>query len=569
MGVTYKLKQEIVDFIVQKKQIEPSLSCRKLVSLLYQSFQIEVSKSSINAVIKDFNLSNPVGRRPDKPSKNFFIPVEKKQQLLAQVAPFLPTEPAPLVFTQIENKEAVVVPALVETAQTIQDQEDVKDEAVHLTPDLLVQARVELKEEVDWSDEKGLLLENMGLFFVRAFMQDILRRPVLGEVLLRAAGVDHQDVELLEAAIFLKAAQATYPGLAAMFNVDAPKMEQILEQFLGKNVPLNGLCVALEAELGAAFVQGDFFKCVADTGRHFYLSADLSRLLAEARGTGGCFMFKAVEQAVDRMVTTRKPLVFVLPQGLDLVAIEFLTFLDGQAKDRFDKIELWSKESDNVWNFVFKGTGKHNFIGIVHTEVGQSLNIDQLGSGCFYKDAACDREYELKEGTYILDPEKDLKCRAIVVGIPGEDKKTILLTNIPEKDISKVKIFDISIENKAFYNVCTLEDGKNDNKAHVFMGNDQRRTLETILMTIFESFERRWAQSLLVDVIDPLVVQAIYAVHGRIRYQKNFVYVRLEPQKSFSYRTELQTAIDRANCCCMRDYLGRRIIFTLLISADK
>jgi len=63
MGVTYKLKQEIIDFILEQKKQNPALGCRPLAALAFNKFQVEVSKSSINALIKKAGLSMPVGRR--------------------------------------------------------------------------------------------------------------------------------------------------------------------------------------------------------------------------------------------------------------------------------------------------------------------------------------------------------------------------------------------------------------------------------------------------------------------------------------------------------------------------
>lgn len=60
--MAYKVKQEIVQFIVESKKNNPKLSCRGLVDLIKLKLEIEVSKSSINAVIKEHNLSNHVGR---------------------------------------------------------------------------------------------------------------------------------------------------------------------------------------------------------------------------------------------------------------------------------------------------------------------------------------------------------------------------------------------------------------------------------------------------------------------------------------------------------------------------
>ena len=63
MGVIYKLKPEIKDFILQQKQAYPEISCRKLSQLINEKLQIKVSKSHVNSAIKAQGLSSPVGRR--------------------------------------------------------------------------------------------------------------------------------------------------------------------------------------------------------------------------------------------------------------------------------------------------------------------------------------------------------------------------------------------------------------------------------------------------------------------------------------------------------------------------
>jgi len=74
MGVVYKLKPEVLSFIIEKKQNNPALSCRHLTPLIIEQFHIKVSKSSINAIFKEKNLSMPIGRRPKQKKKKFNMP---------------------------------------------------------------------------------------------------------------------------------------------------------------------------------------------------------------------------------------------------------------------------------------------------------------------------------------------------------------------------------------------------------------------------------------------------------------------------------------------------------------
>ncbi len=60
---SYKLKPEIVNFILEQKRLDTALSCRKLAPLVAEKFKITISKSLINSVIKEVSLSSKVGRR--------------------------------------------------------------------------------------------------------------------------------------------------------------------------------------------------------------------------------------------------------------------------------------------------------------------------------------------------------------------------------------------------------------------------------------------------------------------------------------------------------------------------
>ncbi|MDP8213454.1 MAG: hypothetical protein P9X22_09260 [Candidatus Zapsychrus exili] len=81
MGVIYKFKQEVIDFILSQKKENSVLSCRKLADIVSKKFSLVVSKSSINTILKKAQLSSSVGRRATKSEKGFKIPEAKKMQI--------------------------------------------------------------------------------------------------------------------------------------------------------------------------------------------------------------------------------------------------------------------------------------------------------------------------------------------------------------------------------------------------------------------------------------------------------------------------------------------------------
>ncbi len=140
MGVVYKLTEDVVSFIIERKQEPPRLSCREIAGLVHERHQKVVSKSSVHDVLKEHGVVIPRGR---KPKIKFQIPPEKKQQLFANVAPGVVFQlPAPTLKP--------VQPAPHTAAQA---------------PSPLV---------------RGEIQERMGEIFIKAAFWDLFPRPLWG-----------------------------------------------------------------------------------------------------------------------------------------------------------------------------------------------------------------------------------------------------------------------------------------------------------------------------------------------------------------------------------------------------
>lgn len=59
----YKLKTEIKEFILQKAKEHPEIGCRKLTGLIQETFQANISKSTISSLLKSAGLNKAIGRR--------------------------------------------------------------------------------------------------------------------------------------------------------------------------------------------------------------------------------------------------------------------------------------------------------------------------------------------------------------------------------------------------------------------------------------------------------------------------------------------------------------------------
>ncbi|MDP2928379.1 MAG: MAP7 domain-containing protein [Candidatus Omnitrophota bacterium] len=149
MGVIHKLKPEVLSFIIENKQNNPALSCRYLTSLVLEQLHIKVSKSSINAIFKENNLSMPIGRRRKLKKKKFNMPVlpviedinKKGDGSIFQALGSGKIEPSP--FLQDQEKEKI---AEEKTAQEAAENKRKQEEARKLEEEKAVQ-EAELKAE--------------------------------------------------------------------------------------------------------------------------------------------------------------------------------------------------------------------------------------------------------------------------------------------------------------------------------------------------------------------------------------------------------------------------------------
>lgn len=180
MGVVHKLKQEVIDFILLEKKNSPQLSCRDLANLASQRFQVVISKSSINTILKNANLSSPIGRRSSG-EKKFQIPLEKKKQILNNLSSaspeFVKGSPPALLSKPVETSPSVI-------SSDVKQKNPGKD-VLPLLPDPILE--INEKQKISQVENESEILKNV--FNIR-------------RVLTKKAGHSYQQLGLL----FLKLA---------------------------------------------------------------------------------------------------------------------------------------------------------------------------------------------------------------------------------------------------------------------------------------------------------------------------------------------------------------------------
>lgn len=240
MGVTYKLKDEVIDFIKHHKHENPRISCRSLVGLIEEKFLIKVSKSSINAVIKEANLSSPIGRPSAKAvsPRKFALPPEKKIQSLGPGEEILKKddkklEEAQKLGAKVKN-ENVKIPDSENIFQINKFQEfkkndpsrrNIKETLYSSCDQKAVRAEDPFKEETHFQIKfKRILM----LFILR----DFFSRPALDEFFKRNTSFSQREIDILDVLFCF------YPDVFKSSAVALEEESRVLWKIFGwKDIP--------------------------------------------------------------------------------------------------------------------------------------------------------------------------------------------------------------------------------------------------------------------------------------------------------------------------------------------
>ena len=144
MGVIYKLRDEVVQYIIVQRQNNPLASCRELAESASAQFGVHLSKSSVHDVLKASGITTPRGR---KPKDKFEIPQEKKKQIQTSLAKvnLLPSGHAQELGPQTGHAQELG--PLAGHAQELAILEDVKPVEVVLPPEGLPSEVILLPDE--------------------------------------------------------------------------------------------------------------------------------------------------------------------------------------------------------------------------------------------------------------------------------------------------------------------------------------------------------------------------------------------------------------------------------------
>src|SRR3989338_4577961 len=217
MGVTHKLSKEVINSIIKQKIDVPDISCRQLASLISNKYQIHISKSSINSVLKNAQLSSSVGRRPSTLQKeSFHIPQQTKLSLKKNMAELgfgnlieeeekSSESQDPKIFLlpdPLEKSEALASSALSEgQSSALQEGNELLDQPSAAQDFIEKVNKIRLRQEAN----KGPLYEGMGCIFLKAAEWELANASILGGLFRKYVQVTRPDnfEDMIEGLLYL------------------------------------------------------------------------------------------------------------------------------------------------------------------------------------------------------------------------------------------------------------------------------------------------------------------------------------------------------------------------------
>ena len=375
MGVIYKFKEEVVDFIVRQKRDNPHLSCRRLTDIVSQEFQIQVSKSSVNAILKNAQLSSPVGRRPfmEKKSRSFQIPPTKKKEIFGtghqakeittpkKVFPAKPTHPV------LPGQEKVV-------RQLVKKESVVHDPSSDLST---VEQKQKYKKESPSSLLSTQLYDGMGCIFLKGIEWSLSPTPLLGELLKDyVKGFAVEDIHAAsEVLLYLQTFGmrrledlANYQGLGLwkLNQLSSGFDYRIVMKLYQSLTNLDELSLKISSEIGQLFTEIQYLKICCEDGQEILMGALFHSLgFDNVQSVNVCSYNKLLSNLTDQIISNRFPTIIKYAPGQTAIAKEFYDFITSYENGRGKKIvaiSLIDREGQELSKFTSIPAQKRYFI---------------------------------------------------------------------------------------------------------------------------------------------------------------------------------------------------------------
>lgn len=459
MGIVFKLKPEIREFILAKKKEDPSLSCRKVNLLVEGKFALKVSKSSINTIFKEAGLSMPVGRRLEKkrrPALKLKINFPDLLQLTVKPEEIIrPQEEAPQP-AQEQPPEQVEKPQIVEQQEVIEipkPQEPIPAAAPIITDEPKIEPSipapsVEIASKV--THEEVAETQTTGAIILKAADYLLGGIDKINEVIGARLGAVSPDYALkTEALIYsllldsedkIKFAPDSplWPLIGAKFTPD------IISAYFTELQRVTTLSSDIAQGIETLFVDVRGIKIDLVDGDSLYLDGQFKTIWSIPHlpnyfsGT-----ISKIKSCVNKYFRERSPFILFTAPGHDSPSSEFFDFLfslDTPDKKYIRSFSLYDNQFKELCRIPIELAKKENFIfGLWPWQFVQSRKVNKIKEFRQFYFEPLKREYFIAEIEVSLSQpniKKDITLRGCAIKTNLNEKiRLVVLSNYTAEEL--------------------------------------------------------------------------------------------------------------------------------------
>jgi len=571
MGVVYKLNQKIKDFVIEQKKATPLLSCRSLAMLVEGKFQIKVSKSTINSIIKESGLSMPVGRRLRKRRR------KKPSQATKVIQP--PPLPVP-IHELLLIPEEIRAPMIDEVPETIEPEKPPQQQVPAEAEPQLVAEKV----------EKPLESVSSGAIFLKAADYLMGGSCDIAEAIRSHLSGSTEDiianVELLIYLTLIGLRRGSPEGkLDEFWPLIGKKIaKETLDSYLNELQSVESMPAEILRVILNTIEEVRCVKVIYPDGTTLYLDGQLHTVWSTPHIP---YSFSStlynISGYINEYLYKDNPFILFTAPGYDTPIKEFFSFLVNlDSYEHFNtKIVFYNNKLGEIKVSSFWKAKRKAFIfGLWPWQFMEYRKVKSFG------------EYNplyfepLKKNLYVAEIEMELMQPDIkkVVTFRGASIKTsseeksrlVILSNINDKSVTILDIATSYLKKwpymeEAFQNFSRKIEifTYTANIQKFFSAEAQKMDIEaeTRISLLFESYLSlldlyvRWhlLPSGYEDNDFSFINEHFYSLKALLTISKEYCLVTFQPPSSYPYLKELDYACRRVNEKEIKDLEGRRI----------
>jgi hypothetical protein len=464
MGVIHKLKPEIQDFILETQKNDLTLSCRKIVALVYERFNVRVSKSSINMLIKKAGLSMPVGRRCKKPRR---MPSERLREVITQAsasiqvetetkAPPVPIAPVEKVTEKPEAMPAPLLPspeelpALPEEIKELpKPQEPVSREVKPLSEEpspALPSREIPLPQEAEGLGAILLCSADYlvgGSFYLTEAIKNRLKSPPQ-ELLAKTKA-------LLYAPLFGLSESAAFKPESNLWNLINCKFdEQEITAFRSELEQMKLLSTEIFRTISTLFQEARGIQVNLADGKVFYLDGQFYTIWSAPQLP---YDFSAplhqLRIQLEKYFQKDEPCVLLMAPGYDYPTQEFFDFILSfdSSKNSPTRLALYGSKFEELEVVRLEESKKRFFIfGLWPWQFSRCRQLKLNVEFSSFHFAPLKKDFYLAEGKLDLSQpniNQSVTLRAVALkASPNEKIRLIICTNLTPERFSAPELLD-------------------------------------------------------------------------------------------------------------------------------